>query len=339
MRPQHGDYQFAILGWLWLCIMLHSGWPRRSTTSHRTPPALGPSQGKRKRANEPKACEGLTPRPPGAACTPDAHPRHGAPQRCPAPMPPPHRRPRVIDPSRHFCPHGGCDERGGLGRRNLRANGHPRGGPGRQGQWPSWAGACLETPGPLCHGPQASVELRGRGLAGLGMRATVRGCESAPTPVLPWLVEAAAQRRVFSASLRCDRPIHQVQLDEVSAVLRGGSAGESSAQHAIKGLERARQGGWTARAPARQRRVASALRPRPLALAQRVVHDVVQRRAPAWGPLPQLGAAQVGKSSWRRRLVAVTHRVVCGPMDTVQQVLSGRGGKDQYRFCRKAAAR
>src|SRR5215475_6195613 len=39
----------------------------------------------------------------------------------------------VLQPtSRHFCPHATCDYRGWLGLGNLRANGHPNGGPWRQ---------------------------------------------------------------------------------------------------------------------------------------------------------------------------------------------------------------
>jgi hypothetical protein len=41
---------------------------------------------------------------------------------------------------------------------------------------------------------------------------------------------------------------------------------------------------------------------------------------PRWMPLPQLRYAPVVKSYRRRRLVAVTHRVVLGTMDTVKQV-------------------
>ncbi len=55
MIPHHVYYQLAILGCLWLCIMLHSGWPSRATASHPKPPEPVPSKGKRKRSNEPKA--------------------------------------------------------------------------------------------------------------------------------------------------------------------------------------------------------------------------------------------------------------------------------------------
>jgi hypothetical protein len=50
----------------------------------------------------------------------------------PNPMTPTNRRPREVDTSMHFCPHGECDYQGWCGRGNLRANGHPSGGPWRQ---------------------------------------------------------------------------------------------------------------------------------------------------------------------------------------------------------------
>jgi hypothetical protein len=158
MIPHHVYYQLAILGCLWLCIMLHSGWPSRSTASHPKPSQPVPSKGKRKRANEPKAFEGLTQRPHCAACAHDAHHPQASPPRRPDPMPPTHRRPRVIDTSRHFCPHGGCDYRGWLGLGNLRANGHPSGGPWRQFHCTACKGYFLETHGTIFHGKQASVQ-------------------------------------------------------------------------------------------------------------------------------------------------------------------------------------
>ena len=42
---------------------------------------------------------------------------------------------------------------------------------------------------------------------------------------------------------------------------------------------------------------------------------------PRWMPLPQLCHAQVVKTVRRRRLVAVTHRVVFGTLEAVNQVL------------------
>jgi transposase-like protein len=219
MIPHHVYYQLAILGLLWLCIMLHSGWPSRSTASHPRPSQPVPSQGKRTRANEPKAFEGLTQRPHCAACAHDAHHPQASPPRRPDPMPSTPRRPRVIDTSRHFCPHSGCDYRGWVGLGNLRANGHPSGGPWRQFHCTACKGYFLETHGTIFHGKQASVELIVRVLAclaeGLGIRATARVFEVDPNTVLQWLVEAAEQLKAFSASFLCDVHVEQLQLDEL----------------------------------------------------------------------------------------------------------------------------
>jgi hypothetical protein len=80
-------------------------------------------------------------------------------------MTPTNRRPRQVDTSRHFCPHGHCAYQGWRGRGNLRANGHPSGGPWRQFHCTSCKGYFLETHGTLFHGKQAAVELIVRVLA------------------------------------------------------------------------------------------------------------------------------------------------------------------------------
>jgi transposase-like protein len=134
-------------------------------------------------------------------------------------MAPTKRRPCAIDTSMHFCPHAGCDYRGWLGLDNLRANGHPSGGPWRQLYCRSCHGSLLETHGTIFHGKRLSVELIVRVLAclaeGLGIRATARIFESAANTVLPWLVEAAEQLQAFSAHFLGDVHVTQLQLDEL----------------------------------------------------------------------------------------------------------------------------
>lgn len=76
----------------------------------------------------------------------------------PDPITPTNRRPREVDTSQHFCPHAGCDYQGWWGLGNLRANGHPSGGPWRQFHYTSCQGYFLETHGTICHGKQAAVE-------------------------------------------------------------------------------------------------------------------------------------------------------------------------------------
>jgi len=37
MIPHHVYYQLALLGLLWLCVLLHYGWPSRSATVPQRP--------------------------------------------------------------------------------------------------------------------------------------------------------------------------------------------------------------------------------------------------------------------------------------------------------------
>src|SRR5467141_3770108 len=351
MIPHHVYYQLAVIGFLWLCIMLHYTWPSRSAVSPQLPTEPVPTKFKRTRTSEPTPFAGLTQRPPCAACEHDAHhPQPSAPRR-PDPMPATNRRPCTVDTSMHFCPHDGCDYRGWLGLGNLRANGHPSGGLWRQFYCRSCHGYFLETHGTLLHGKRMAVELVVRVLAclaeGLGIRATARVFEVDPNTVLQWLVEAAEQLKAFSAHVLCDVHVRQLQLDELYAVLRDVKHGEISADKTIKRFERPRHWVWTAIDPESKLLVATAIGPRTLAMAQRVVHQVAhvlapdcvplfltdgfrayltallthygqwsqpeQRRATGarrksrWVPLPQLCYAQVVKSYRHRRIVGVKH--------------------------------
>jgi IS1 family transposase/transposase-like protein len=364
-------YQLALLAIIWLFVMLHVTWSEPGLTT----PAV-PAQPKRKRSTEPQPFAGLTHKPHCALC--DQETRHTAPASPlrPDPMPPTNRRPRTVDTSMHFCPHLGCDYCGWPGLNNLRANGHPSGGPWRQLHCLGCKGYFPEHHGTIFHGKQASVELIVRVLAclaeGLGIRATARVFEVDPNTVLHWLVEAAEQLKAFSAYFLCNVHVNQLQLDELYAVLRGVINGEISEDNAIKRLERSRHWVWTVLDPESKLLVATAIGPRTLAMAQRVVHQVVQMLAPGcvplcltdglqeygtallthfgswsqperrqatgprpkprWMPLPQLLYAQVVKSYRRRRLVRVKHRVVFGTRDRVTQVLSVCGWQINTAF-------
>jgi len=129
-----------------------------------------------------------------------------------------------VDTSTHFCPHTDCDYRGWLGLGNLRANGHPNGGPWRQFHCLGCNGYFPEHHGTILHGKRVTVELLVRVLAclaeGLGMRATARVFEVDPNTVLHWLVEVADQLQTFSRYFLCDVHVRQVQLDELYTVLR-----------------------------------------------------------------------------------------------------------------------
>jgi transposase-like protein/IS1 family transposase len=189
----------------------------------------------------------------------------------------------------HFCPHTKCDYRGWLGLGNVRANGHPNGGPWRQFHCTACEGYFPEHHGTIFHGKQAAVELIVRVLAclaeGLGIRATARVFEVDPNTVLQWLVEAAEQLRAFSASFLCALHLEQLQLDELYAVLRAFKAGEISDAEAIKRLERSPSWVWTVMDPQSKLLVVVDVGNRTLAMAQRVVHQVTEMLARDCVPL------------------------------------------------------
>jgi IS1 family transposase/transposase-like protein len=200
---------------------------------------------------------------------------------------------------------------------------------------------------------------------GLGIRGTARVFEIDPHTVLRWLVEAAEQLRAFSHSILHDLQLRQVQLDELYAVLSALRTGEVSEDEAIERLSRSPHWVWTAMDPESKLLLAIDVGERTLAMAQRIVHHVAQMLAPdcaplfltdgfreymtallthygywmqpprcqakgpapkpRWMPRSQLLYAQVVKTTRRRRLVKVTHRVVFGTMEGVNQVLSPIG--------------
>jgi IS1 family transposase len=287
MIPHLVYYQLVLLVLLWLCVMLPHLWP---SPPGETPKTSGnPIKPNRKRSRESKPFAGLTHKPPCALCEQAVEQRTSAPPRRPDPMPPTHRRPRTVDTSRHFCPHADCDYRGWLGLNNLRANGHPSGGPWRQLHCLGCHGYFPEHHGTIFHGKQAAVELIVRVLAclaeGLGIRATARVFEVDANTVLHWLVEAAEHLRAFSAFFLCDLHVRQLQLDELYAVLRDVKAGALSEDEAIKRLERSPYWVWTAMDPESKLLLVIDVGTRTLEMAQRVVHQVVQVLAPHCVPL------------------------------------------------------
>jgi IS1 family transposase len=285
-------------------------------------------------------------------------------------------RRREVDTSAHFCPNPECAYRGWVGWGNLRANGHPHGGPWRQLLCVACHRYFLETLGTLFHGKRTSVELIVRVVAclaeGLGIRGTARVFEVDANTVLQWLVEAAEQLRAFSQHFLHDVRVQQVQLDELFALLSAVKVGAVSEAEAMDRLERSPQWVWVAMDPESKLVLAIDVGERTLALAQRVVHHVAQVLAPdcaplfltdgfreyltallthygqwvqparqrahgpvpkpRWMPLPELLYAQVIKTVRRRRLIRVQHRVVCGTLQAVQQVLATCGWQINTAF-------
>jgi hypothetical protein len=285
-------------------------------------------------------------------------------------------RRRTVDTSGHCCPDPDCAYHGWRGRGNIRANGHPGGQPWRQLQCVSCEGYFYETDGPIFHGKRASPELIVHVIAclaeGLGIRGTARVFEIDPNTVLGWLVEATEHLRAFAQYFLRDLHLTQVQLDELYAVLSAVKDGALSEDQAIERLSRSPQWVWTAMDPESKLLLVMDVGPRTLAMAQCVVHQVVQLLAPdcvplflsdgfkeymaailthfghwvplprrqatgpapkpRWKPLPGLLYAQVIKTVRRRRLVHVTHRVVFGTLDRVNAVLAACGWQINTAF-------
>ena len=199
MVPALFFYQLALIALVWLCLMLQWAWPSARPLSPTTPEPLPP---RRKRQRAPQPFTGLTTKPHCADCAQVSAPHPHAPSAPPPRLVMTRGRRRQVDTSRHFCPNPDCVYRGWVGWGNLRANGHPSGGPWRQLLCVVCRGYFLESLGTLFYGKRASVDLIVRVLTclaeGLGIRGTARVFEGDPNTVLAWLVEAAEQLHAFS---------------------------------------------------------------------------------------------------------------------------------------------
>jgi IS1 family transposase len=362
-------YQLALIALLWLCLMLHCAWPSDQATTRPTPP-------RRKRSREPKPFAGLTTKPHCDTCVHASAPHSEAPSTPPPRIVPTRGRRRQVDTSIHFCPNPDCAYRGWLGWGNLRANGHPNGTPWRQLYCTRCEGYFQETHGTPLHGkrvaPEKLVWAVGALAEGLGIRAVARVFEVDPNTVLQWLVEVADHAAAFTHYFLHDVRVTQVQLDELFALLSAVKTGEVSEGEAITRLSRSPHWVWAAIDPVTKLLLTLDVGERTLAMAQWVVHQVVQVLAPGcvplfltdglkeyttallthyghwvqpprrqatgpapkprWRPLPQLLYAQVVKTVRRRHLVAVTHRVVFGTLEAVQQMLATHGWQINTAF-------
>src|SRR5215467_222828 len=367
-------YQLTLIALVWLCVILQWVWPSDPTAVGPTTPEPTPPPPKRHR--EPKPFAGFIKKPHCDACAHSTDPHPQPPASPPPRMVPTRGRRRQVDTSTHFCPNPDCAYRGWVGWGNLRANGHPHGGPWRQLLCVVCRRSFLETLGTILHGKRAAVDLIVRVIAclaeGVGIRGTARVFEVDPQTVLQWLVEAAEQLRTFSQHVLHDVQVRQVQLDELFAVLSAVKDGTVSEAEAIERLERSPQWVWVAMDPESKLLLAIDVGKRTLAMAQHFVHQVAQVLAPdcvplfltdgfreyltallthyghwvqpprrqdkgpfpkpRWMPLPQLLYAQVVKTGRRRRLVAVTHRVVFGTLEAVNQVLAPLGWQINTAF-------
>ena len=189
----------------------------------------------------------------------------------------------------HFCPNATCDYRGWAGLDNIRANGHPSGGLWRQLHCRACEGYFLESHGTLFHGKRVAPELLvwtiGALAEGLGIRAVARVFAVDPNTVLGWLVEAADHLQAFSRHFLHDVHVNQVQMDELFALLSAVKADEVSEAEAIQRLSRSPHWVWVSMDPVSRFLLTMDVGNRTLAMAQRVVHQVVQVLAPDGAPL------------------------------------------------------
>src|SRR4029453_13313139 len=227
-------YQLTLIALVWLCLMLHWMWPSDAAACPTLPELLPPLP-QRKRAPTPFA--GLTTKPHCDAC---AHATDSRPPPPPVPPPriiPPRGRRHQVDTATHFCPNPVCAYRGWAGWGNLRANGHPSGGPWGQLYCTRCEGYFQETHGTPLHGKRVASEKLvwavGALAEGLGIRAVARVFEVDPNTVLAWLVDVADHAAAFTQYFLHDVRVTQVQLDELFALLSAVKTGEISEGEAI----------------------------------------------------------------------------------------------------------
>jgi IS1 family transposase len=259
---------------------------------------------------------------------------------------------------------------------NITSNGHPSGGLWRQLPCTGCGSYFQETHGTPVHGKRVALDVLvwavGALAEGLGLRAVARVFEVDPNTVLQWLVEVADHAMAFSRYFLHDVRVTQVQLDELFALLSAVKDGEVSEAEAVQRLSRSPHWVWAALDPESKLLLALNIGDRTLAMAQRLVHQVVEVLAPGcvplfltdgfkeyttallthfgqwvqperrqatgpapkprWMPLPQLLYAPVIKTVRRRHLVRVRHRVVVGTLEAVQQVLAACGWQINTAF-------
>ena len=367
-------YQLVLIALLWLFFMLSWWWPSEPAAARPIPPT--PVTAPRKRTTAPKPFMGLIRTPHCDTCA-QAVASHREPPCAPSlRLISTRGRRRQVDTSQHFCPDPACTYGGWLGLGNITSNGHPSGGPWRQLHCTGCGGYFQETHGTPLHGkrvaPEKLVWAVGTVAEGLGIRAVARVFEVDPNTVLVWLVEVADHAVVFSRHFLHDVRVTQVQLDELFALLSAVQAGDVSETEAIHRLSRSPRWVWGAIDPVTKLLLTIDVGDRTLAMAQRVVHQVVQVLAPGcvplfltdgfkeyttallthfgqwvhlprsqatdpapkprWMPVPQLLYAQVVKTVRHRRLVDVRHRVVFGTLEAVQQVLAACGWQINTAF-------
>jgi IS1 family transposase/transposase-like protein len=268
-------------------------------------------------------------------------------------------RKQEVDTSGQFCPEKGCGYYGWLGRGNIISNGHPSGGRWRQMKCVVCGKHFQETIGTIFYGSSIPAEDIMRGIAalceGVSPRKVGRIFGVDKDTVLGWLVEAAKHSETVIGYMVHNLQLTQVQMDELYALLNGMR----------EDGERQSCWVWTAMESISKLWLAVEVGDRSLGMAQRVVHGVASVLAPGvvpmfvtdqlaaygkallahfgcwvervseksgrtlrrWMPVERLRYAQVEKKRRRRKIVAVTTRVVYGTKEAVASALAVVGHK------------
>jgi len=250
-----------------------------------------PTKGRKKQRRRSEMPHAVRQRPPCPLC-------QAAEEQPSPPLPPPppviHQkrgRPREVDTHNRYCPNKQCPYYGWVGRGNIRANGHPNGGPWRQLQCTVCGKFFMETHGTIFYRhrvPAETILLVLKALAeGMGIRQAARVFGVDPNEVLDWLRQAAHHLEAVSRYLLHDLQVSQVQMDELYALIsrvgEGSAEGEDMPTHLRQ--RRSHQWVWAAIDPVSKLLLAVVVGDRSLATAQILIHFVVQVLAPGVVPL------------------------------------------------------
>jgi hypothetical protein len=313
---------------VWVFLRLYGRWPLEPAAVRPTPPKPGTPP--RQRSGAPQPCIGATREPPCDACAEGGAPRREPPCAPPALRVAPRGRQRQGATSQQVWLAPDCRSGGWRGVGHLRANGHPRGGPGRQWPGPGGAGAFLEPHGPRCHGQRVSlarrVPVRGGRAAGRGLRGTARGGAVEPHTVWHGLLEAPEQRRAWAPSCQPDRHLTQVHLAALSAVLRALKDGTRSEEGALERRSRSPPWVWAALAPARPCLRTLEVGDRPRARAQRRGQQGAPGLAPAGAPRGRPDGFQESATALRTHAGQGSPRGGGGPRAALEQGRAAPGG-------------
>lgn len=353
-------HDVILISGLWLLLVSYQQWQVVRVATNQRKREQG--QGKKK-----KEFRGVTKKPVCVAC--DAEAGEEKKRVLPPRIKPKRGRKRQVKTGHHYCPKPECRYYGWLNLGNISSNGHPNGGRNRQLYCCECQSYFAVTKGTLFYGKRYEPELIERVLRalaeGLGIRAVGRVFEVETETVLEWLLAASEHIGAFTDYLVRELVLEQVQMDELFGVIRAVQAGKMSREAAIEQLDRPWL--WTAMDPVSKFWLATVVGSRTTAMAQRLVHQVVNRlkgdcvplfltdgyrgyetallshygqwlppengqRKARWMPLPHLHYVQVIKKRVGRRLVSVSKRLVFGSWEMAQQSLAAQGWQVNTAF-------